>query len=117
MGEELLVGYDKKQNQFFIDRTKSGRVDFHKEFAAKHVAPRIATIAKSNMTLVVDVSSIELFADDGLTVMTSIFFPSKPYSQIHVQSNSGAVINKLEYSRLKSIWEGSEKKFQMTKGK
>ena len=103
-GEELVVGYDKNKNQFFVDRTKSGKVDFHKEFAAKHVAPRIATGEKTNMTLIVDVSSIELFADNGLTVMTSIFFPSQPYNQIHVQSNSGALINKLEYTRLKSIW-------------
>ncbi len=108
-GEELMVGYDKNKNQFFIDRTKSGKVDFHKEFAAKHIAPRIATSAKSNMTLIVDVSSIELFADDGLSVMTSIFFPSKPYSQIHVESKSGALINKLEYSNLKSIWGETSK--------
>jgi fructan beta-fructosidase len=116
-GEELVVGYNKNQNQYYIDRTKSGKLDFHKEFAAKHIAPRISTDMKSNMTLIVDVSSIELFADDGLTVMTSIFFPSTPYSQIFVQSNSGAIINRLAYSKLKSGQYVENSKTQISNNK
>src|SRR4029079_19502826 len=41
-GEKLLSGYDKKQNEYFIDRTKSGNTDFYKGFAAKHTAPRLS---------------------------------------------------------------------------
>jgi len=108
-GEELLVGYDKSKNQFYIDRTKSGKVDFHKEFAARHFAPRISTSGKTNLTLIVDVSSIELFADDGLTVMTEIFFPSKPYHEINLQSSDGAVINRLAYWSLNGIWSQPKK--------
>jgi fructan beta-fructosidase len=103
-GEELSIGFDKKENQYFIDRAKSGKADFNKEFAARHVAPKIATGKKMDMTLIIDVSSIELFADDGLTVMTSVFFPEKPFKKIHVQSADNAVIKKLEFSKLKSIW-------------
>ena len=104
MGEEIQVGYDKKQNQYFIDRTKSGKKDFHKEFAARQVAPRFTSNAKMNMTLVIDVSSIELFADDGLSVMTAVFFPNKTYNKINIQS-PGIVIKKLEYINLKSTWK------------
>ena len=104
-GEELVIGYDKKQNQYFIDRSKSGKTDFHKEFAAKHVAPRLTDKTKMNMSLVIDVSSVELFADDGLTVMTSIFFPNNPYNQIHIQSDGGILLKKLEFIGLKSIWK------------
>ena len=101
-GEELIIGFDKKQNQYFIDRTKSGKTDFQKEFAARHVAPRIAGNNKMNISLLIDVSSVELFADDGLEVMTEIFFPNKPYNQIHIQSAEGIIINKIEYTSLKS---------------
>ncbi len=104
-GEELIIGFDKKQNQYFIDRTKSGKADFHKEFASKHVAPRLTDKAKMDLTLVIDVSSVELFADNGLTVMTSIFFPNNPYNQIHIQSDGGALLKKMEYISLKSIWK------------
>jgi fructan beta-fructosidase len=104
-GEELITGFDKKQNQYFIDRTKSGKVDFQKEFAARHVAPRFTDSRKMNISLLIDVSSVELFADDGLSVMTEIFFPDKPYNQIHVQSPENILIKKLEYISLKSIWQ------------
>jgi len=103
-GEEVLVGYDQKQNQYFIDRSKSGKADFHKEFAARHVAPRISDKSRMSITLLIDVSSVELFADDGLTVMTSVFFPNKPYHKLLLHSTGNARINKLEYSGLKSIW-------------
>ena len=101
IGEEVKIGFDKTTNQYFIDRTKSGKIDFQKDFAAKHFAPRFSTSPKMNMTLVIDVSSVELFADDGLTVMTEIFFPNKPFDQIRILSVDNAVIKQLEYSVLK----------------
>ena len=64
-----------------------------------------AIISKMNISLVIDVSSVELFADDGLTVMTSIFFPNKEYNKIHIQSPDNVLIKKLEYINLKSIWK------------
>jgi fructan beta-fructosidase len=104
-GEELVIGYDKDKNQYFIDRSRAGQADFHKEFAARHVAPRFTGKSKMNISLLIDVSSVELFADDGLTVMTSVFFPSKPYNKIIVRSADAANIKKLEYISFKSIWK------------
>ena len=98
-----MIGYDKEQNQFYIDRTKSGKVDFQKDFAAIHTAPRFTNDKKTTLTLVIDVSSVELFADNGLTVMTEIFFPNELYNKIHLQSADNMVINRLEYMDLKSI--------------
>lgn len=103
--EKLVIGYDKLNNQYFIDRIKSGSTSFHEEFAAKHIAPRFITTSKMSLSLLIDVSSVELFADDGLTVMTEIFFPNKPYTKIQVESSDGIVIKKLEYIKLKSIWK------------
>jgi fructan beta-fructosidase len=57
-----------------------------------------------NISLVVDVSSVELFADDGLTVMTEIFFPNKPYDRIHLESSENILIKQMDYSKLKTIW-------------
>ncbi|MCS3801600.1 glycoside hydrolase family 32 protein [Niastella sp. OAS944] len=104
-GEEVVIGYDKKQNQYFIDRSRSGRSDFQKDFASRHIAPRFSDKGKMDLSLVIDVSSVELFADDGSTVMTEIFFPNKPYSKIRLQSTDNAVIKKLEYISFKSIWK------------
>ena len=102
LGEVLLVVYDKTTKQFFIDRTKSGKSDFETGFAARHTAPRFTSKSNINMSLVIDVSSVELFADDGLTTMTDIFFPNKPYNKILLQGKGKTVIKKLGYINLKN---------------
>lgn len=99
-GEQVVIGFDQGQNQYYIDRTKSGKVDFHKEFARRHVSPRIAIGNGIDLTLVIDVSSVELFADDGLSVMSEIFFPNKPYNQIRIESTGGAQVKQLTYARI-----------------
>ena len=103
-GEKLLIGCDKKMNQYFIDRTASGKVDFQNGFAAKHMAPRLTDNAAINISIIADESSVELFADDGLTIMTEIFFPAKPYNQIHLLSDEKVLVTKLRYAALKGIW-------------
>ena len=104
LGEKILIGYDPALNQYFIDRTHSGKVNFEKGFAAKHTAPRLSKKINTNMTLIIDDASVELFANDGLTVMTSIFFPDSPFTNITIQSNGHFKINKLSFEKLKSIW-------------
>ncbi len=103
MGEKLEIGYDKKQNLYFLDRTLSGILDFKKEFTGRHVAPRLTSNGRMNISILIDNSSAELFADEGLTVMTSIFFPSKPFNQISIQSSENAVIKKLEFIKFKNV--------------
>lgn len=103
--EKLMIGYDKQQNQYLIDRTNSGKTDFEKSFADKHFAPRLSNTDSMNVSLIIDASSIELFADDGLSVMTEIFFPSKAYNTIILRSTeNNTLVKHLEYIRLNSIW-------------
>ena len=103
-GEKLIVGYDKAGNNYFIDRSKSGKIDFEKGFAARHTAPCISDKSSMDLTLVVDNSSVELFADDGLSVMTSIFFPNENYSQVQINSTTGYIIKSLQVNKMKSVW-------------
>lgn len=103
-GGMLVIGYDHTNKQYFIDRTKSGKVDFQKDFAARSVAPRFSSDAKMNLTLIFDVASVELFADEGLSVMTSIFFPNKPYDKATLRSKDGVTAGRFEFIPLKGIW-------------
>ena len=98
-GEEIVVGYNKKTNQYYIDRTRSGKIDFEKGFATIHTAPRIARGAV-NLRLVADRASVELFADDGLSVMTDIFFPGQPMTRLYIKSVEGIAIKNITYSRM-----------------
>ena len=103
-GEEVIIGYDKQQQQYYIDRTKSGKTGFQKDFAGRHIASRIGKKAMMDLSLIIDVSSVELFADGGLTVMTEIFFPTEPFKHIRIQSPGNTTIKKLAISSFKNIW-------------
>ena len=103
-GEKVVIGYDKTKNQYFIERTNSGIVSFEKGFAAKHTAPRLSVKENFDLTLIIDNASVELFADDGLSVMTEIFFPNELFSNINIQSANGFTIRSLKYNAMKSIW-------------
>ncbi|RYY37526.1 MAG: glycoside hydrolase family 32 protein, partial [Sphingobacteriaceae bacterium] len=101
-GEELVIGYDKANNSFYVDRDKSGDLSFANNFARKIIAPRISTSNQISVKLVVDVASAEVFADDGRTVLTTIFFPTETLNQLHIKS-ANLVIQKLQYSGIHSI--------------
>jgi fructan beta-fructosidase len=99
-GNELVVGYDKTTNQYYIDRSKSGKIDFEKGFGEKHTAPRLSKDPNMELTLIADAASVELFADGGLTPMTDIFFPDSKMSKLYIKSVSGITLKKLSYSVL-----------------
>lgn len=101
-GEKVLIGYEKSTNRFYIDRTEAGKGGFDKGFAGRHYAPRTATDTILKMNLHVDVASVELFADDGATVMTDIFFPNEDFNQAAIFSKNGTTqVVKGEIWRLK----------------
>lgn len=105
LNEQLLIGYDEKANQYYIDRTRSGMVDFQKDFSGSFVAPRLSHTSTSVITLLVDKASVEVFTDNGLTVMTAIDFPAADLKNIVLSSNRQLKISDLNVTELKSIWK------------
>ena len=104
-GDKLIVGFDKKANQYYIDRTNAGKSDFKEGFASKAIAPRFSNTKKIELTLLVDAASVELFADKGLTTMTSIFFPSSLLNELLFKPEDKLLIHALEIAELKNIWK------------
>lgn len=91
-GERYRIGFDRMNNRFFSDRTQSGKIGFSPKFADKiHFAPRFSNDSRVALHLYFDVASAELFADDGATVMTELFFPHTPYHQMALFADGGTV--------------------------
>ena len=88
-GEELVIGYDQAKKQYFIDRSKAGSVSFSPKFTGRATAPRLSPATGTELALFFDAASVELFADQGLTAMTEIFFASKPLTTIKLRSTQG----------------------------
>jgi fructan beta-fructosidase len=74
--EETVAGYSVKDSVVFVDRTRSGVVDFHEHFAGKHEASLPPGLQCLQLRLIVDRSSVELFANDGLIAITDLIYPS-----------------------------------------
>lgn len=75
--EETVVGIDEAKGQIFVDRKRSGLVSFSSEFPTRTAAPLKHPGAKSiPINIVVDRNSVEVFAEDGETVLTNLIYPS-----------------------------------------
>jgi fructan beta-fructosidase len=100
--EKLIIGYDAVKRQYFIDRTKAGVSNFNEGFAAVAVAKRLTNpYIYMNLSILLDKTSIELFADDGLTVMTALFFPTHPFTNCTLESKEGMNLKSINLFSLK----------------
>ncbi len=103
--EVIEVGFNKSKNQFYIDRTNAGDNSFAASFTGKNIAPRLLKNNNIKMHLLIDHSSVELFADDGTVLMTAVFFPTQIFTDVQLfQQNGKAVLQAGFLHQLKSIW-------------
>lgn len=101
-GDTLKFGYNHSEKQFFINRKKSGLTDFNEKFAANiSTAPRTSKSETLSAEIVLDKTSIELFFDDGETVMTEVFFPTEPFQKLSVNAEEGFTIEDFKIYQLK----------------
>ena len=105
INQKTVIGYDVKQHKLFIDRSNSGENKFNNLFTGLQTAPLLDSSKNIKLHIFVDLSSVELFGDDGKIVMTDLIFPSASSSGIDFFTNDGKVIIKnLVVWNLKSIW-------------
>lgn len=92
---------------FFSDRRQAGKHDFSKAFGKEiHIASRENKDRKVKMHILLDVSSVELFADEGRVVLTDLFFPTAPFESISLFCEGGKVdLVKGQLWTLKGIWK------------
>ncbi len=89
----MIFGYDNTNNNFFIDRRKTGNIKFSEKFANRvSLAKRTSISPNLEGKIILDKTSIELFFDNGETVMTEIFFPKSPFSELIIEPKSKEII-------------------------
>lgn len=75
--EQTRIGYDRQQDRLFLDRTHSGQTDFHDQFARVYTAAIAPVLDSLRLHIFVDRYSVEVFANDGLVVLSATIFPSE----------------------------------------
>ncbi|HUF63909.1 MAG TPA: GH32 C-terminal domain-containing protein [Verrucomicrobiales bacterium] len=103
--EETAIGYRVDRREIYVDRTKSGKAAVHPVFPAVHAAPLEAADGRLQLRVLVDRGSIEVFANDGETVITDLIFPQSDSDGIEVFSRGGeAMVREMDVWRLRSTW-------------
>jgi len=104
VGDSLKFGFNNKEKFFFLDRTKSGNLSFSDRFAPIiSIAPIKEEFKNIDIRVLLDKTSIEIFYNNGKTVMTEIFFPQKPIEAFSAKSENfnveivGMTIHQLKF--------------------
>ncbi|MGK7369334.1 MAG: glycoside hydrolase family 32 protein [Candidatus Halalkalibacterium sp. M3_1C_030] len=107
--EETIIGYDVNNNRLFVDRTRSGNIDFDSTFPGVEEAPLEIKNNRLRMHVFVDWSSVEVFADGGEVVITDRIFPSSESGGLEVFSEGGtAKVISMDVWNLESVWKNSK---------
>ncbi len=104
--EETVIGYDTAAKELFVDRTKSGDTGFHVNFAAKHEAALLPENNRIKMHLFVDLSSVEVFGNEGRAVISDLIFPDPESAGLELYAVDGDVrVVSMQIHNIKSIWK------------
>lgn len=83
--DRVVLMVDGDERTISSDRTHSGAVDFHPAFPSVDCAPILTDAAHVQLTIVIDATILEVFADDGAATITQQIFPSAPLTSLRVE--------------------------------
>lgn len=89
--EEISYTYHFKKDKIYMNRNRSGQVDFDSKFTSKKIKGPLYEIKKYKTRLIVDKCSTELFINKGKVTMTNLIFPTEPYNQLTLSVEEGSV--------------------------
>ncbi|GEM49093.1 glycoside hydrolase family 32 protein [Deinococcus cellulosilyticus] len=102
--EETVLQYNPITQKLSLDRIRSGDSSFDAGLSEVHVAT-LRNTGTLKLRVVLDTSSIEVFAQDGKLVFTDILLSSPGSDGMEIYSSSGdPLVKTFEVHELKSIW-------------
>ena len=101
--ENLVVIFDKKHGKVTIDRSNSGNISFYNSFRNLIVCPTftVGTNQKVDIQMLFDKTSVEVFWNNGLGIMTAQYFPYYQYNYLQIKgSGTNSLISNFNLSGL-----------------
>ncbi|MBZ5620020.1 MAG: glycoside hydrolase family 32 protein [Acidobacteriia bacterium] len=103
-GKYTTAGYGN--GAVFVDRTQSGVTGFSTDFPARTAAPLAIGHAPLELTILVDRSTVEVFAQGGQVAMTNLAYPPEGARRIEFYSTLGKPGKiTVDVWELKSTWK------------
>ncbi|MTT31310.1 levanase [Terrilactibacillus sp. BCM23-1] len=122
VGQYTKIGYQVTTHQLLVDRSHSSDFHFNSDITGVHAIHMNPTNHKIQLHIFLDRSSIEVFGNDGIRVITDQIFPRAKSDRISLYSSGGhTVITSFVLQPFTSIWGSSPlvsniKKWQTIKG-
>lgn len=104
--QQTVIGYDANARAMYVDRRQSGDVGFHSAFAGRHAGPlQPDADGRVRLHIFVDTCSVEVFGNDGETVITDLVFPAADSNNVELFATGGACrIVSCDVTPLASVW-------------
>jgi len=90
--EHTDIRYSPEKKCLSVDRSHSGQIDFHDDFAGVHSADISPINGIIRLHIFVDSTSVEAFANDGAVVITDCIFPDESSQGLEIFAEGGDVI-------------------------
>ena len=108
-GEAVTFRINRRERRYELDRSRSGQVEFSHAFSPLQTAPmptsgEQVSDVQVRLRVFVDRSAIEIFVNEGETVLTDQVFPNHPYTAIHLSADRGIELRSGAVYDLQSIW-------------
>lgn len=103
----FIIGFDFAKQKLFIDRGQNDNNSFNKNFAtlSHYETGLVPEKGKIKLHIFFDNSIIEVFANDGLKVMTAQIFPDKTDNGIDLFSEGATTkFESIKFWPMKSAW-------------
>lgn len=104
INEETLIGYKTATQELYLDRNRSGKTDFSDKFAGIDIAPLRMQSNSIVLDIIIDKSTIEVFANGGEVSISNVVFPSAQSKGIQFFAKGGkATVRQLDIWRIGKI--------------
>jgi fructan beta-fructosidase len=85
--EETVLRVDPARAELVLDRSRSGKTTFDEKFTLRQSAPLRVVNGDVDVRMLLDASSIEVFAQRSETVLTDLIFPTAGPRRLSLEAN------------------------------
>jgi sucrose-6-phosphate hydrolase SacC (GH32 family) len=101
-GEAVIVGVNANPLELFVDRRSSRSTSFHEAYPGRHAGPVRWRNDTIQLRVLFDRSVLEVFANDGESIITDRVYPTQPFDRIELLPDGRSVAARVW--EMRSVW-------------
>ena len=102
-GEAVVVGVSASPLELFVDRRTSRATPFHAAYPGRHTSPVRWRNDAIRLRVLFDRSVLEVFANDGESIITDRVYPTHPFDRIELLPDGRSTDARVW--EMRSVWQ------------